>query len=325
MSRSDPIRARYYEAVELTDRVSDALFYVGALLSIMSLLVEKQVYPNAYDVVMSAFVVAVIALFTLGLASRLYLTPRADDKRRQDFFSSAFRVGLTHEKTEGYYNNDFVEPNKRMAAPLLENSHFSKAIAIRMARFERTKVAVYALVWLLCLLNRQTDLGIVVAASQAVFSEQVVSKWLRLEWLRIRFEKTYDDVYRLFQSSPAASNFSAMTLESLGVYETAKATGAITLSSRMFRQLNDELSLNGSALRRNSTSRRRYGFLSRLFGSLGTSAPRRRQLAASVSASPLVSDGNRCIAEVRSARSDGCFQSKASVSSVRVQDLSLAT
>jgi len=98
------------------------------------------------------------------------------------------------------------------------------------------------LAWLLCLLNRQTDLGIVVAASQAVFSEQVVSKWLRLEWLRIRFEKTYDDVYRLFQSRPVASRFNAMTLESLGMYETAKANGAITLSSKLFRQLNDELS-----------------------------------------------------------------------------------
>jgi hypothetical protein len=242
MSRSDPIRARYYEAVELADKVSDGLFCMGAILSIVSLLVEKQAHPNAYDVVMTAFAIAVIALFALGLVSRLYLPPRAEDKRRQDFFSSACGVGLTHEKTEGYYNNDFVEPIKRMAAQVLENSHFSKAIALRMARFERAKVAVYALVWLLCLLNRRTDLGLVVAASQAVFSEQVVSRWLRLEWLRIRFEKTFDDCYRLFQSKPAASAFNAMTLESLGMYETAKANAAVTLSSRLFRRLNAELS-----------------------------------------------------------------------------------
>ena len=86
-------------------------------------------------------------------------------------------------------------------------------------------------------------LGIVVAASQAVFSEQVVSRWLRLEWLRMRFEKTYDDVYRLFHSRPAVPKFNAMTLESLGMYETAKANGAITLSSRLFHQLNAELSI----------------------------------------------------------------------------------
>lgn len=76
-----------------------------------------------------------------------------------------------------------------------------------------------------------------------MFSEQVVSKWLRLEWLRMRFEKTYDDVYRLFQSRPVARKFSAMTLESLGMYETAKANAAVTLLSRLFRQLNAELSV----------------------------------------------------------------------------------
>lgn len=242
MSRSDPIRARYYDAVELADKSSDWLFYVGAVLSIVALLVEKSAHPIVYDWVLILFAVAVVALFAIGIVSRLYLTPRAEDKRRQDFFGSACGVSLTHEKTDGYYNNDFVEPIKRMAAQVLENSHFSKAVALRMAKFERAKVAIYALIWLICLLNRQTDLGIVVAASQAVFSEQVVSRWLRLEWLRMRFEKTYDDVYRLFHSKPAAPKFNAMTLESLGMYETAKANGAITLSSRVFHQLNAELS-----------------------------------------------------------------------------------
>lgn len=242
MSRSDPIRTRYYDAVELADKVSDRLFYANAVLSVALLLVEKQAHPIAYDWILILFAVSVAALFTIGLVSRLYLTPRAEDKRRQDFFTNASGVSLNHEKTDGYYNNDFTDPIKRMAAQVLENSHFSKAIALRMARTERIKVIAYAVTWLICVLNRQTDLGIVVAASQAIFSEQVLSKWLRLEWLRIRFEKTYDDVYRLFQSKPATLKFNAMTLESLGMYETAKANAAITLSSKIFLQLNSELS-----------------------------------------------------------------------------------
>jgi hypothetical protein len=243
MSRSDPIRARYYDAVELADRASDWLFYIGAVLSIVTLLVERESHPTVYGWLLIFFAIAVVALFVIGIASRLYLTPRAEDKRRQDFFSSACGVSLTHDKTDGYYNNDFTEPIKRMAAQVLENSHFSKAIALRMAKVERSKAIAYALVWLVCLLNRQTDLGIVVAASQAVFSEQVISRWLRLEWLRMRFEKTYEDVYRLFQSKPIASKFNAMTLDSLGMYETAKANGAITLSSRVFNEMNDALSI----------------------------------------------------------------------------------
>ena len=53
--------------------------------------------------------------------------------------------------------------------------------------------------WLVSSIAEWT-IDIVVAASQAVFSEQVVSKLIRLEWLRVRFETTYETMYNLFQS-----------------------------------------------------------------------------------------------------------------------------
>lgn len=242
MSKSDPIRENYYAAVERADQASDILFYITAVLSIVSLFVEKATRPVAYEIVQTGFAISVVALFAIGLLSRLYWTPRAEDKRRQDFFTSACGVNLSHQKTDGYYNNDFTKPIERMAAQVLENSHFSKAIALRMARSERIKVVLYAAVWLMCVLNRNADLGLIVAASQAVFSEQIVSRWLRLEWLRIRFEKTYEELRRMFQAKPASEPFNAMTLESLAMYETAKATAGITLSSSSFHKLNDDLS-----------------------------------------------------------------------------------
>jgi hypothetical protein len=241
MSRSDPIRSNYYDSVERFEKLSDLLFYVSAALSLVSLFVDKTT-PGLYAIVLTAFGLAVIALFVVGLFLRLYLTPRAEDGRRKDYFSKAFGVNLTHQQTNGYYNNDETDPIRRMGAQLLENSHFSKAIIKRMARFERARVAAYAVLYLICIFNRQTDIGIVLAASQAVFSEQVLSKWLRLEWLRARCETTYDSMYRLFAGPPPRSQFTAMTLESMAMYETAKSSAGITLSSTHFREMNGALS-----------------------------------------------------------------------------------
>jgi hypothetical protein len=241
MSRSDPIRVNYFDALEKAERVADWLFYAGAVLSIMSLFVEKST-PLLYDVVLTVFAVTVLGLFGVGLAVRLYFMPRAEDGRRKDFFSSACGVNLTHQQTDGYYNNEFTDPIKRMAAQVFENSHFSKAIARRMARTERIKFGVYATFWLACLIYRRMDIGIVVAASQAVFSEQVVSKLIRLEWLRMRFETTYDKMFNLFQSNPAKAEFSAITLDTLSMYETAKSNAAVTLSSKLFGEMNVGLS-----------------------------------------------------------------------------------
>lgn len=241
MSRSDPIRTNYYDFVEPFEKLSDWLFYVGATLSLASLFVDKAT-PRLYEIVLTAFGLTVVAFFVIGLVLRLYLTPRAEDGRRKDYFSKAFGVALTHQQTDGYYNNDEIDPIRRMGAQLLENSHFSKAITRRMARFERAKIALYVVLYLICVFNRQTDIGIVLAASQAVFSEQILSKWLRLEWLRARCETTYDLMYRLFTGPPPQAEFTAMILESLTFYETTKANAGITLSSKYFGEMNGALS-----------------------------------------------------------------------------------
>jgi hypothetical protein len=249
MSRSDPIRKEYFEAVEIADKASDALFYLVAALSILSLLVDQTKHPIFSATVLITFGLLTLSLFVIGLVSRLYLAPRAQDKRLQDFFSSACGVNLTHQKTDGYYNNNLIDPLKRMAAQVLENSHFSKAIALRMVRTERIKMISYVALWIVCVLCRQTELGVVVAASQAVFSEQLIARWIRLEWLRTRFEKTFSDVYKLFQSQPPVDQFNAMALEAVSLYETAKANAAVTLSSRIFEELNPSLSTEWDAIK----------------------------------------------------------------------------
>lgn len=225
------------------------VFYTGASLSLVSLSIDKALNPLVYDAVVVLFVLAVVALFVVGLFLRLYLTPRADDRRRQDFFTSACNVNLTPETTVGYYNNELTKPIDRIAAQLFENSFFSKNIALSMVKFERAKVAVYAILWLVAVLNRSTDLGWIAAAAQAVFSEQILSKWFRLEWLRMRFERTFDDMYRLFQNRGSAQKFLAMTLDSLGMYETSKANAAVTLSSKIFQERNAGLSIEWEAIK----------------------------------------------------------------------------
>ncbi|WP_232232561.1 hypothetical protein [Cupriavidus sp. amp6] len=249
MPRIDPIRKNYYSAVERADTASDYLFYFGAVLSVATLFVDQNTHPRLYDVVLIAFALTTLALFVIGIASRLYLTPRAEDKRRQDFFGSAWGVSLTHEQTQGYYNNDQSAPARRMTAQVLENSHFTKSIALRMTRIERVRVGIYATLWVACVLTRRTDLGVVVAASQAVFSEQILAKWLRIEWLRSRCEKVYDDVFKLFQSGATGQTFNAMAMEAVTAYETGKANAAVTLSSKLFEKLNPTLSREWDAIK----------------------------------------------------------------------------
>jgi hypothetical protein len=249
MAESDPIRERYYKSVEWADRGTDWLFYVGAVLSFASLVVSQRVHPHIYSTLLLVFAVAVVALFAIGVLVRLYFTPRAEHKRRQDFLTEAYGVSLTHENTVGYYNNDFTDPPRKLAAQLLENSYFSKELVLRVAHEQRVKAGGYFLIWLILVLNRQTEFGVVLAASQAVFSEQILSKAIRVDWFRSKCEKVHDDVYRLFQSNVPAALFLPQALDSLLLYETAKSNAAVIIPSKLFEQMNPRLSREWDAIR----------------------------------------------------------------------------
>ena len=248
--RHDPIGDHYFSSLRIADQVSGWLFYLAAVLSFAALLVDKKEAEVAYDIVQSLFVLAVIAVFIIGLVIRLYLTPRAEDMRRKDLLSKAFGVPLTHEQSVGYYNNNQTAPIRFLGVAYLENSFFSKTVLLKMARRERVKVAIYLVCFLVAILNRNTDLAFAATAAAAVFSEQILARWFRMEWLRSRCESTYDNLYTLFQSSPSAASLQAKILEAATFYETGKANAGITLSENIFLQINPTLSTEWERIKR---------------------------------------------------------------------------
>lgn len=242
MSRSDPIRTNYYDALERTEKFADVLFYIGASVSIASLFIKKEMLPELYNLTMIAFAITVISIFIIGISIKLYFIPRAEDNRRREFFGKAYDISLIHEKTDGYYNNDQTEPMRRIAAQVLENSWFSKNITLRMLRLERSKVAIYFIAWFICIYWRGADFGLILAISQAVFSEQIIAKYIRLEWLRGRCEDTYERTRTLFTCGASGNSFNAMAVDVCSFYETSKANAAITFPSSLFFKMNQNLS-----------------------------------------------------------------------------------
>lgn len=198
--RSDPISGKYFQWIEYADDSSRRLFISIAWLSVLLLLIDRDLYSWWYDALQMVFAIFVIILFLIGLTTRIYLTPRAEDKRRQDFLSNASNIPLIHETTSGYYNNDLIGVIPRIAGQLFENTFFTKNIVHLMVRRERKFLFAYVVTYLLIIFNRDTNLEFIAVVSQVIFSEQILSRYIRLEWFRMKTEKIYDEIYRMFQS-----------------------------------------------------------------------------------------------------------------------------
>lgn len=244
LARQDPIGPEFYAPLGIAETISTITFYLAAVLSIAVLLIDKASQLQLYAVVQATFAVSVVAFFLSSIVIRTYFAVRAHSNRVADFVSNAFSVPLVPSPSQGYYNTAATEPFLRMGASVLENTLFTKSILKRMLRFERTRICIYVFSWLWAAFNRTTDLELLAVVAQVLFSEELVSRWIRMEWLRSRVERLYDDLYALLQSTTnfESKEFRARVVEGVIRYETSKAQAGLSLSTRLFKKMDGDLS-----------------------------------------------------------------------------------
>jgi len=246
-STIDPIGDEFFQPLLRAEKVADSLFYGSAFLSIASLIIDPKGWPSANDAAQTLFVFSVLTLFITNSIIRLYLFPRAQQGRVEDFLSHAFDKPLSHKRTEAYYNNSATNPSSRIAAQVLESSFFSKEILSMMAWKYRATIVLYTVAFATAVIYRRTDLAWIGVGAQILFSEQVLSRYIRYEWFKKECEQIYKALSRLFQTK---ADLKIPSVEFLTRYENVKATAALSLSSKVFAEERHRLSEEWEAVRR---------------------------------------------------------------------------
>ncbi len=246
----DPISQKYFKPLERAELVEVTLFYLSAAISLAIPLIDRTATPKMYDYTQIVFLILVIALSITSFSIRLYFSPRAQDCRLKDFLSHAYNTSLSPETTDHYYTTNEETSQKRLAAQALENSLYSKNTISEMVTFERIKVVIYFLLWFIAISNRSTDLAILALIAQIIFSEHIVLKWLRSEWLRRQFESVFDGLFQLFMGNKNDNQFEVRALQLMGKYETSKAIANITLSSKVFKKIETESNAEWATVRK---------------------------------------------------------------------------
>jgi len=240
-TRIDPIRLNHFKPLEQSEAAASFIFYLAGAISFAPLLLDSKVHPRIFATLLTVFVILVISNFLIGMVNRLYFMPRAEDARRKEFLSNAYQFDLIHERTSGYYNNSETDPIRRIGLSTLENLFFSKNILRLMAPAARAKALIYMLAWLSLAIWRETPLGWLPVAAQVIFSEELISRWLRLEWARSRAEILYESMHRLFQINPDKDKLAAYSIATFVDYEAGKSLGGILLSKKIFDKTNKHL------------------------------------------------------------------------------------
>lgn len=249
-TKVDPIRTNYFDVIENVDIASKVLFVCSAGLSLAGALVQEVEHKVLFQWMQVIFLALVVVLFGLDQWVKLYLSPRAADARAQDFLSHAYDQPIAAQRTSGYYNNGEAVGMRRLAAQTFENTLFTKEISREMLKREAPLALFYLAAWLVALAYRDTSITVLGALAQLIFGEQIVARLLRLFWLQRRCEHIHEDLRRLYLSGASAAQFDGPAMDSFTRYEVSKAAAGITLSSKVFDQLNPMLSAQWAELRK---------------------------------------------------------------------------
>lgn len=243
---------KHYRPVQRLSNLSNALFYIGAFLSIaIPFLTEDK--PFLAAIVPVAFFVIVFCHAIIVSSNAYYFIPFAERQRRKQLLSNSLGIPLTIEETNKYYNNK-LDPNiLKLGANLMENAFFGKHVCERMLVKERTKIFLYAVAWLFVTIYRGSDLGFILALSHLLFASEILFGWIKLEILRIRNERVYESLYSLYLGQPQTPVplVEAGVLDAFAEYEAAKASAAIKLSTTIFNKMNQDLTQQWERVRVN--------------------------------------------------------------------------
>ena len=239
--KQDPIRERYFKRLNNIESLSTWLFYGTAIVSLFPVALDKQDHRPLFEAAQIAFIVLVVALFFVGLAGRLWAMSPAHDARRKDLVSNAYSVPLTHERTEGYYNNNQTDPVRRLGVSTMESAYFTYSVLDSIAWKRRATALVYVLLFVSMVLYRGIPYEALGVAAQVVFGEEVIARHARFEWLLSRSKEVYERLYALFQSSPNKANIHARAVVWFARYEASKDNAAVPIPEREFKRMKPSL------------------------------------------------------------------------------------
>lgn len=249
--RNDELE-RYYKPVESLDKINTWIFWLTAVLSITVFFKSRFPWNFLQDLVEVLFVVFVVVHLAFSIYIRYNLLSIAERKRRQQLLSDSFAVPLISETTQKYYNNEFTPSLVRLGANVLENALFTKNNCSKMAARERGKILVFYVIWILAILYRSSDLGLLGIITQALFSSEIVENWIRIEVLRHETEIIYDELYNLFlhKIDFTSPDGIASILDQFASYEATKSMTGVMQSRSIFLATNSELSREWDKIRK---------------------------------------------------------------------------
>ena len=237
MAKRDDIK-ELYNYPKICERVCLILFVCNVLISVVYVFV----FPIVQSILTLFLVFIPIVYLLITLIDDGLLWFKAESERRKNALQKAYGIILSEKDTEGYYNNNFDDPELSYATNVFESLLFTKEISKKMLVCSFSKSIVAFLIFLAaCRYVISDDIFLIIA--QTVFSTLIVEESLRLLVYSYKMNKLYDQAFNQFITLGITTNEQMIWLRWFCLeYECIKTHYKVRLNESIYNKLNSELS-----------------------------------------------------------------------------------
>ena len=232
-----------YTLVETNESLSQFILWFSVVISIITLIISKGSFPSCKETIVlflnSLNCLLAVVYFVSDIVAN-YLFQMAEAKRRDDFFDNSLSIQLAEANSEGYFSNEHLSHGiLKMGVNNFENSFFSKKVSEKMLRPLLIKSAV--VLFLFLALAIFTDREILATVLQLVLPFTILQQTIRL----LLYNKRIKDVFKHYQkifSTTTNDKKEQLIIHNMTSYETTLSWACIKVDSKLFDEMNDELS-----------------------------------------------------------------------------------
>lgn len=238
---------------KIVTELSSALNWLLLISTITSLIIialnnfQWESNPNTSLWLSRCLALIAIVFFILDII-RSHTYHRAELQRKNDFMDNSLQTKLADANSNEYYTNDDISKGVyKMGVNCFENSFFTKTISSKMLVKQITYTVVIWLVLWCVILTAPNNIFIEVVLLALPIS--VANDTRKLYRLNKNVDMVFGNFKRIF-SSTKKSKRESLIIDNVINYEKSLSYSSIPLNSKLFDQLNDELSVEWESIKK---------------------------------------------------------------------------
>lgn len=241
----------YFEKVTQVNIWSNILFWISIVCSFSIFFTDT--IPSLNYFLNIVFIIITVFYFVISNWLSIFLLREGQSRRRINFLSNSLGIKLDDEETNLYYNNSHEPSVIRLGVNTFENTLFTWKVTEEMAKWERPKIFLYLLIWLIVVLVRNVDLEFIAIIAQTIFTTGIIVNYIKLELLRNTCKNLFNEFRQFFLNNNINKDEKAVAtiLNLVFQYETIVASMGIHLSNNIFDKINPTTTEEWEKVKRN--------------------------------------------------------------------------